>query len=420
MSTQQLTVYFFLQLTCILLISRAMSRGMSAIRQPAVIGEMIAGVLLGPSFFGLVAPSLQQALFPPETLPMIGVVSQLGLVLYMFVVGAHLQTDHIRRVYRSAFAISLAGVVVPFVLGAMLAAALYNTGEFFAPALPRWQAMMYLGSAMAVTAFPVLARIIQDRGIAGTMVGTLALAAGATDDAVAWSLLAIVLATLAHDLGIAVMTVGGGAAYVVVVLVLLRPQLRKLAESVERKGSLSPQTLTGLLALLMTGAWFTDRIGLHAVFGAFVMGAAMPRGLLTKEISRQIEPVATSLLIPLFFVYSGLSTHASLLGSWPLLLIALIAIAVASLGKVVGCSVAAVMTGHSRSDALAVGVLMNARGLMELIILNIGLERQLITPMLFTIMVLMTIATTVAAGPAFEWAWRRSASREMPVVRART
>lgn len=410
MTNQQLAIQFFLQLTCILLVCRIVGRLMPLIRQPRVIGEMIAGILLGPSLLGLLAPSIHSALFPALSLGVMSVVSQLGLVLYMFVVGTHLHTDFIRQAFRGAMAISLAGIVVPFVLGAGLGVILYEDGRFFGPAVSTWQSMVYLGAAMSVTAFPVLARIIHERGISGTALGTLALAAGATDDAIAWCLLAIVLASFNQNFGMAVSAIAGGALYAVLVLAALRPQLTKLRSAAEREGNLSAGNLALVLALLMAGAWFTDAIGIHAVFGAFIMGVAMPRGIVTKELARQIEPLAATLLIPLFFVYSGLSTRISLIGATGLLLIAITVVAVASVGKGVACWAAARLTGRSNREALAIGALMNARGLMELIMLNIGLERGLITPTLFTVMVTMTIGTTLAAGPLFDWAWRRQAS----------
>ena len=409
MSNQQIAIQFFLQLTVVLVVCRAVGQLISRVGQPKVVGEMIAGVLLGPSLLGLIAPSVQAALFPQSSLSVMSVVSQVGLVLYMFVVGTHLQRDFIRQAFRGAMLISVAGVIAPFVLGAALALFLYADGRFFAANVSAWQSMMYLGAAMSVTAFPVLARIIQERGIAGTALGSLALAAGATDDAIAWCLLAVVLASFNNHVSLAVSAIAGGAVYAVLVLAVLRPQLVKIGAAVERRGSLSSGKLTLILSLLMAGAWFTDMIGVHAVFGAFVMGVAMPRGLLTKELSRQVEPLATALLVPLFFAYSGLSTHFSLLWSADLLLLAVVVILIASVGKGVACWGASRLAGRPNREAMAVGALMNARGLMELIILNIGLERGLITPTLFTVMVMMTLVTTLAAGPLFEWAWRRSA-----------
>jgi Kef-type K+ transport system membrane component KefB len=397
---------FFLQLTIILLASRLVGGVIRGVGQPKVVGEMIAGILLGPSLLGLVAPSLHAALFPPDSLGLMSVVSQIGLVLYMFVVGAHLQADFITQAFRGAMLISLAGVIVPFAFGAGLAAALHGDGRYFAANVSLPQSMIYLGAAMSVTAFPVLARIIQERGIAGTALGTLALTAGATDDVVAWCLLALVLASFNQDPGIAVSAIAGAALYAGLVFVVLRPWLSTLGQSVERSGILSSGTLSFVLTLLMASAWFTDLIGVHAVFGAFVVGVAMPRGLLTQEVSRQVEPLATALLVPLFFAYSGLSTQFRLLWSVESIAAALVVIAIASVGKGAACWAAARLAGRPNRDALGIGALMNARGLMELIILNIGLERGLITPTLFTVMVLMTLVTTLAAGPLFELAWR--------------
>ncbi len=399
---------FFLQLTVILLVCRAVGQLIARAGQPKVVGEMIAGVLLGPSLLGLIAPAAQAAIFPESSLPVMSVVSQVGLVLYMFIVGTHLQRDFIRDAFRGAMLISMAGVIAPFALGAALASFIHADGRFFADGVSVWLSMIYLGAAMSVTAFPVLARIIQERGIAGTALGSLALASGATDDAIAWCFLAVVLASFNSHPGLAVSAIAGGLIYAVLVLVVMRPRLDRMGEAVERKGRLTSGKLTLILSLLMAGAWFTDMIGIHAVFGAFVMGVAMPRGLVTKELSRQVEPIATTLLVPLFFAYSGLSTRLSLLWATDLLLLATAVILIASVGKGMACWGAARLAGRPNREAMAIGALMNARGLMELIILNIGLERGLITPTLFTVMVIMTLVTTLAAGPLFEWAWRGS------------
>jgi Kef-type K+ transport system membrane component KefB len=355
MSNLQLALQFCIQLVVILAACRVVGSLMLRVGQPRVIGEMLAGILLGPSVLGLSAPAVQTFLFPPPSLGVLSAVSQVGLVLYMFVVGMHLHTGFIRQAFRGAMLISLTGVVGPFLLGAVLASYLYAEGRFFTPNVSLWQSMMYLGAAMSVTAFPVLARIIEERGIGGTALGTLALAAGAVDDLIAWSLLGIVLISVDRDFGI------------------------------------------------------VRFITSHAVFLAFVIGASMPRGPLTKDLSRRIEPVASLVLVPLFFAYSGLSTHLNLLWSTELLWVAISVILIASVGKAVGCWGAARLAGRPNREAMAIGALMNARGLMELVILNIGLRRGLITPTLFTVMVTMTLVTTMAAGPLFEWAWRGSA-----------
>ena len=356
MSNAELALRFAIQLAVILIACRAVGAVMPRIGQPKVIGEIIAGILLGPSLLGLLAPSTQAALFPPESRAILSGVSQVGLVLYMFVVGMHLKTSVIKQAYRGAMLISVAGVIVPFVLGAALASFLYaETGRFFSADVSRQHSMMYLGAALAVTAFPVLARIIEERGIGGTALGTLALAAGSVDDMIAWTLLGVVLASIDRSFDL----------------------VRFVAS--------------------------------HAVFVAFVVGALIPRGRVTDALTRRVEPLASKVLIPVFFAYSGLSTQLTLIWSGKLLWLSALVIAVASAGKGIGCWGAARLGGRSNPEALAIGALMNARGLMELIILNIGLQRGLITPTLFTIMVTMTLVTTMAAGPLFEWAWRGSA-----------
>jgi Kef-type K+ transport system membrane component KefB len=273
----------------------------------------------------------------------------------MFVVGTHLHTTIIRQAYRGAMLISLGGIILPFSLGAILAASLYADGRFFTAHVSAWQSMMYLGAAMSVTAFPVLARIIEERRIGGTALGTLALAAGSVNDMIAWTLLGIVLSSVDVSFDL----------------------VRFVAS--------------------------------HAVFVAFVAGALLPRGRLIDALSRRIEPVASKVLVPVFFAFSGLSTELRLLWSTELMWVSFVVILVATAGKTVGCWGAARLAHRPNREALAIGALMNARGLMELVILNIGLQHGLITPTLFSVMVLMTLVTTMAAGPLFEWAWRGSA-----------
>ena len=267
--------------------------------------------------------------------------------------------------------------------------------------------MLFLGAAMSITAFPVLARIIYDRGLTGTSLGTLALAAGSMDDAAAWCILAVALASMAGDATIAVMSIGGGLLYAIAVLYLARPLFRRLGELVEREERINSGVLSFVLILLMLAAWFTDAIGIYAVFGAFILGAAMPRGLFAHDLKQRIEPLTTNFLVPLFFVYSGLNTRIGLVDTPQLLALTLIILLVACLGKGIACWLAARLNGEENREALAIGALMNARGLMELIILNIGLERGIIMPTLFTMMVLMAIVTTLAASPLFEFVYRQ-------------
>jgi Kef-type K+ transport system membrane component KefB len=407
MSLNELTMVFFFQLAVILAAVRLVGLAARKIGQPQVVGEMIAGVLLGPSLFGLLSPDWQTRVFPEETQAILYIVSQIGLVLYMFLIGAEFDVSLIRKRLRAATMVSLAGILVPFTLGGLLALWMQANGELFAPTVKPWEAMLFTGSAMAITAFPMLARIIYERGLAGTSLGTLALAAGSIDDAAAWSLLAIVLASFGGEAWIALSAIGGGVIYAGFALVVARPMLRHLDVLAERNQGFSGAMFAFILMLLMLGAWFTDMVGIYAVFGAFLLGIALPRGRVTQELERRIEPLTTNFLLPLFFVYSGLNTQLGLIIDPALLGITVLVVLIAVLGKGVACWAAARLSGESPQDSIAIGSLMNARGLMELILLNIGLQRGVITPTLFTIMVLMAVLTTLMASPVFEFAYRK-------------
>lgn len=411
-SNFQLSIHFFLQLAVILLSCRVVGWLARRIGQPQVVGEMICGVLLGPSLLGAVAPDLSRALFPPHSTSMtiIYIGAQLGLVLYMFCVGLEFRGDLLRQKARSAVFVSASGMVVPFALGAAIAVWLADDTRLFAEQMTTSQGVLFMGAAMSITAFPMLARIIYEGGLSNTHLGTLALAAGSCDDACAWCALAIVLAWFSGDPNLALLAVGGGVAYALAVLLGLRPLLIRLGAAAEKARSISATSMSIVMILLMACAWITDGIGIYAVFGAFVLGAAMPRGFFNKELQRLIEPVTTTLLLPMFFVYSGLNTKMGLVDSpflWGVTAVVLLA---ACLGKGVACWAAARISGEPNRDAVAIGSLMNARGLMELILLNIGLERGIITPGLFSIMVFMAIVTTLSATPMFELVLGRNGS----------
>lgn len=407
MTNLELSIRFFLQLAFILAVCRVVGLIARRFGQPQVVGEMIAGVVMGPSLFGWLLPAAHSYMFPQASMGIIYAVSQVGLTLYMFLVGAEFQVDLIRRRMRSAAAVSIAGIAAPFALGGLLAWFMSGQPTFFAPGVAGWEAMLFMGAAMSITAFPMLARIIYERGLTGTSLGTLALAAGSIDDAAAWCILAVVLASFSGQAAIATLAIGGGVLYAGVVLGIVRPLLRRLGERADRAEGLSSGMLSFLLMLLMVGAWFTDAIGIYAVFGAFILGVAMPRGVVTRELQRLLEPLTTVFLLPLFFVYSGLNTRLGLVDTPQLWAVALVILLAACLGKGGACYLAARANGEERREALAIGTLMNARGLMELIILNIGLERGIITPALFTMMVLMAIVTTLLASPLFEFFYRR-------------
>jgi len=408
MSNSEIALLVFLQLATILFACHVVGWLVRPLGQPLVVAEMITGILLGPSLFGLLLPQIQARLFPPPTLTAIYVLAQIGLALYMFLVGLEFDVELIRRRVRSAAAVSWAGIVAPFALGAGLAWALQDRFPLFAPGLDRLPAMLYMGAAMSITAFPVLARIVRERGLSGTALGTLALAAGSFDDAAAWCILAVLLGSVGGGPRVAVLAIGGGALYAAVMLIVGRRSLPRLFAALTGRPTRDALVLPAALVLLAGSAWFTDWIGMHAVFGAFLLGVAMPRGTVAERLKSEIGPLTTSLLVPMYFVNSGLHTRIGLVNTLALATLAVVVLVAACVGKGLACGLAARWSGASRQEAAAVGALMNARGLMELIILNIGLERGLITPTLFTVMVVMTIATTLAAVPAFNLVYGRT------------
>src|SRR5713101_509215 len=411
MSNNDLAIRFFLQLAFIVATCRIVGLLAKRVGQPQVVAEMIAGVLMGPSLFGLLLPGVQAQLFPKASMSIIYAVSQVGLVLYMFLIGLEFQVDLIKQRLRSAVTVSVAGILLPFALGAIISTFVTRNHGFFTEGVAGWEAALFMGAAMSITAFPMLARIIYERGLTGTSLGTLALAAGSMDDAAAWCVLAIVLASFSGKAAIAIFAIGGGLLYVLVVLLVGKPLLRRLGTRAESNGGVSGRMLAFVLMLLMICAWYTDAIRLYAVFGAFILGTAMPRGVFARDVQRLLEPLTTNFLLPLFFVYSGLNTSIGLVNSKAMWIVAFFILAAACCGKGIACWLAARLNGESNRDAMAIGTLMNARGLMELIILNIGLERGIITPTLFTIMVIMAIATTLMASPVFEFVYRRRQKR---------
>jgi Kef-type K+ transport system membrane component KefB len=401
-SNPQLAVHFLFQLGAILVVCQAIGLLGRRAGQPQVVAEMLAGIVLGPSLLGLFWPDVFLKVFPPDTMRVLFPVAQLGLAAYMFVVGLEFRVDIVRRQMRSAVAVSIAGMVTPFVLGAALGWVLFKHTSLFPQRTTLLEAMLFLGASMCITAFPMLARIIHFKKLTGTTMGAVSLGAGAINDAAAWCLLAVVLARLDGDMTGAAFRIGGGLAYVCVTLLLVQPALARWARGIEVRGHLSDGEFVACLSLLAFGAWFTEYIGLHGVFGAFIMGVAMPRGLITNTLIERVQPLTVALLLPLFFTFSGLNTQMGLLNSGYLWLMAGLVLVVAIGGKGVACWLAARATGVSNREALGIGTLMNVRGLMELIIINIGLQRGIISPALFAILVIMAVITTLMASPIFD------------------
>jgi Kef-type K+ transport system membrane component KefB len=422
LTAHYLTTLLFLQMAVILVACRLCGWLGRRLGQTQVVSEMVAGVLLGPSLLGLMAPSIQEWLFP-KTITVAGAagpvtmlhpsmvilyaMSQVGLVLYMFIIGMEFDHRLILGRVRHATLVSGAGIVTPMILGGTAALFLRSGADLFAPHVTPGAGALYLGAAMSITAFPMLARILHEKGIAQTRMGTLALAAGSSDDAAAWCLLALLLSYLEGSWFIALLAIGGGGAYTLVALLAVGPALRRLERRLVREGRMTPGILVCGLLVLMMGAFTTDAMGIYAVFGAFIAGLAMPRGRFTEEATRNLDLLTTTFLLPVFFVYSGLNTQIALLDSAHIWGVALLLIALSIGGKGLACLAAARVAGEPWRESLTIGILMNARGLMELIILNIGRERGIITPTLFTMMVLMAIVTTLMASPLFELVYGR-------------
>lgn len=411
-----LSAAFFLQMAIILIACRLVGLLAKRIGQPQVVGEMIAGVLIGPSLLGLVWPDSTKLIFTQESRAVLYSGAQLGVGLYMFLVGLEFRSDHFRARARSAACVSVAGMVVPFILGALLVLWLQDVPGIFSPKVRYFEGALFLGAAIAITAFPMLARIISERGLSGTALGTLALAAGAIDDAAAWCVLAIVLATFGASqplqlgglsIGAEVVAIGGAALYGVLALTLGKRLLAGLGRRAEREGGVSQPMMALVLALFCLAAWYTDIIGVHAVFGGFILGIAMPRGVFAKDIRRKLEPFTVVFLLPMFFTFSGLNTKLDVLVDPQLMVVGIVILLASVFGKGVACWAAARLNGEDNATSLAVGTLMNARGLMELIIINIGLQHGIIGEALFSILVVMAIVTTLMATPVFEWVYGR-------------
>ncbi|WP_267393614.1 MULTISPECIES: cation:proton antiporter [unclassified Sphingomonas] len=397
------SIHFFLQLAVILVACRLVGwLGKKLLGQPQVVGEMIAGVLLGPSLFGLTLPDLQGAVFPKETKNVLYAGAQLGVGLYMFLVGTTLRLDHFRTKARSASIVSLAGIAAPFAIAVLITPLLLGVPGLFAAGISQANATLFLGACIALTAFPMLARIINERGLADSALGTLSLTAGAFDDACSWCVLAIVLATFGGGPGVAILAIGGGLLWALVVLRAGPRLLAPLARTVEAEGGMSIQVFALVMIAFCVSAFLMDVVGIHAIFGGFILGVVMPRGLLASEIKRKLEPLTVVLLLPMFFTYSGLNTRMDMVNSPSLLLIALGILVASVIAKGGACYLAARLSGEDNRTALGIGALMNSRGLMELIIINIGLQKGIIGPTLFSMLVLMAIVTTMMASPLFE------------------
>jgi Kef-type K+ transport system membrane component KefB len=404
------SVHFFLQLAVILVTCRAVGWLVKkTLGQPQVVGEMIAGVVLGPSLLGLIFPDLETAIFPSATKNVLYAGAQLGVGLYMFLVGTTLRIDHFKAKAKSAASVSMAGIAAPFAMAALITPFLLSVPGLLTAGIGQVNATLFMGACIALTAFPMLARIIDERGLADTSLGTLSLTAGAFDDASSWCVLALVLATFGGGPGVAILAIGGGLLWAGIVLFAGPRVLAPLARGVDRERHMSTSVLATVITLFCISALLMDAIGIHAIFGGFILGVVMPRGLFAAELRRKLEPLTVILLLPMFFTYSGLNTRMDMVNSASLLLVATGVLAASVVAKGGACYLAARLSGENNRTALGIGALMNSRGLMELIIINIGLQKGIIGPTLFAMLVLMAIVTTMMAGPLFELVYGRKA-----------
>ncbi|MEU6251501.1 cation:proton antiporter [Streptomyces sp. NPDC047043] len=406
MTPVELAPAFFLAVVVILLTCRLVVLVAGRFGQPPVVGEMIAGVLLGPSLFGLLAPGLSAEVFPSELKPMLYVAGQIGLVALMFAAGYEFRTHAGRGLAGTAVAVSSAGVAIPLALGVGLTLVAHGHVGIFVDGVSVWVTAAFVGVALAITAFPMLARIITERGLAGSRFGSLALASGATDDAVAWILLAGVLSVAKGEAGPVLRAVGGSLLFVAVLFLLGRRLLKWI---VDRPGLGDDTRLLFTVAVLFCAAWFTDTIDLYAVFGAFCVGMAMPRGEASERLVRTTQSVTQVVFVPMFFTYSGLNTRFDVFSDPSVTAFGAAAVVLAVAGKFGGCWAAARLRGEPGPVAVRVGALMNARGLMQLIALNIGLAAGIVSEELFTALVLVALITTVMTVPVLSWLDRRDA-----------
>ncbi|MGX7673006.1 cation:proton antiporter [Plantactinospora sp. DSM 117369] len=413
MNPVELAPRFFIAVAAILLVCRATTWLLGKVGQPPVVSEMLAGVLLGPSLLGLLAPAVQDALFPEQLYPVLYIVGQVGLVIFMFQAGYAFTSHPVTGLAGTAGAVSLAGVLAPLGLGVLLVLATAGHVPVLAPGTSVGVSAAFVGVALAITAFPMLARIITERGQEGTRHGSLALASGALDDAVAWILLAVVLATATGRSGPALVTVAGAILFGL----LLWSVGRRVAAALVGSDRIGDQSrLLGLVALLFVVAWYTDEIGLYAVFGAFSVGAVMPHRARTDRMVATVTPVCQIVFLPLFFTYSGLHTEFGLLSQPSVLLFALGCVAVAVVGKFGACWAAARLRGEPKGVAVRIGVLMNARGLMQLIAINVGMAAGIVNATLFTALVLVALVTTLMTTPLLSWIDRREARNPISVA----
>lgn len=397
-------------LAAVITLGIVLSRGLRYLGQPPVIGEVLAGILLGPSLLGTIAPDVSHWLIPSAATDPHGqvpaalkAVSQVGVILYMFLVGLELNAARLAGRAHAAVAVSHSSIIVPFTLGAILALALYS--RFSHNGVPFTSFALFMGIAMSITAFPVLARILTDRGLDKTEIGSVALGCAAADDVTAWCLLALVVGVARSNVTSGAAVIGMAIAFIAFMFMVAQPILRRVMRSWDKlDGPLPTSAVACIFVAVLLASLTTEAIGIHAVFGAFLLGAVIPHdSRIAHEFTLKLKDVVTILLLPAFFAYTGMRMQIGLVGGWDNWLWCAAIIVVATVGKFGGTLVAARMTGLGWRDAAVLGTLMNTRGLMELIVLNIGLDLGVISPTLFAMMVVMALVTTAITAPVLQW-----------------
>lgn len=393
-----------LQIGTILVVARLVGWLFGKLHQPRVVGEMLAGILLGPSLLGWLAPNISSALFPPDSLGHLNSLSLVGLLIFMFLVGLELDLRQLRELGRAAVMTSQVSIIVPFILGSTFAVYLYP--RLSDPSVSFTAFALFMGAAMSVTAFPVLARILTERNMLRTRVGSVAITCAAVDDVTAWCILAgIVVIVRASSLELPVwLTVSGLAVFVLLMGLVVRPALRRLEMVYEKRGNLTQDLIAIILLVVLASGWITESLGVHALFGAFLAGVIMPRhSELSRELSEKFEALIVVLLLPIYFALTGLRSSIFLITGANMWLYCAVIIVLAVVGKLGGSMLSARFNGMSWRESAAVGILMNTRGLVELVILNIGLDLGILSPPLFSIMVLMALVTTLMTTPLLRW-----------------
>lgn len=395
-----------LQIGIILVAARLTGWLFRRIHQPQVIGEMVAGILLGPSLFGWVAPELSALVFPVESLGFLNALSQVGLIIFMFLVGLELNPKELRGRGHLALLTSHASIIAPFILGMILALYLYPRLSDDSTSFMNFS--LFLGVAMSITAFPVLARILSERWLLNSRIGSVAITTAAVDDITGWSILAVLVVLVrSSEAGASLwLTFAGVAVYVLVMFLLVRPQMRHIENLYISKGMITQNILALVILCVLISAWVAEWLGIHAFFGAFLVGVIMPKHeKFMHTLYEKLNDFAVVLLLPLFFALTGLRASIALLDGWEMWGYFALILVVAIAGKIGGTALAARYGGMSWREAGSLGILMNTRGLVELVLLNIGLDIGVISPALFTMMVLMALVTTFMTAPLFEWVY---------------